>query len=77
MEIEYDKEADALYIEFKSGKVGKTEEVDKNTFIDYFPDGTVKGIEILAASHRAFDINNPLVVYLKNLDAKIIEKKEI
>lgn len=74
MEIEYDKEADALYIEFKSGKVAKTDEVDKDTFIDYFSDGTVKGIEILAASKKAFDINDPFVVYLKNLDAKVLKK---
>lgn len=74
MEIEYDKEADALYIEFKPGKVSKTEKVDKETFIDYFEDGTVKGIEILAASKRAFDLDNPLVVYLKNLNAKVLKK---
>ena len=74
MEIEYDKEADALYIELKPGKVAKTEEVDSDTFIDYLTDGSVKGIEVLTASHRVFDIDNPLVVYLKNLDAKIIKK---
>ena len=73
MEINYDKEADALYIGFKSGKVAKTEEVDGDTFIDYFSDGSVKGIEILAASHKAFDVE-PFVVYLKNLDAKVISK---
>ena len=72
MQIEYDKEADALYIEFKPGKVEKTEEVDKDTFIDYFSDGTVKGIEVLSASKKAFDLGNPFVVYLKNLDAQII-----
>ena len=74
MEIDYDKEADALYIELKPGKVAKTEEVGKDTFVDYFSDGTVKGIEILAASHKAFDLENPFVVYLKNLDLKIIKK---
>ena len=73
MEIEYDKEADSLYIEFKSGKVAKTEEVNEETFIDYFSDGSVKGIEILAASHRAFDIDNPFVVYLRNLEAKVMK----
>ena len=75
MEIEYDKKADAMYIEFKSGKTAKTEEIDNDTFIDYFADGTVKGIEILAASKRAFDIDNPFVVYLKNLDAKVLKKE--
>ena len=75
MEIEYDKEADALYIELKPGKVSRTEEVDKDTFIDYFADGTVKGIEILSASRKAFDEKNPFVVYLKNLDLKVINKE--
>jgi len=74
MEIEYDKDSDAIYIELKAGKVGSTEEIDQNTFIDYFPDGTVKGIEILNASKRTFDINNPFVVFLKNLDAKVVKK---
>lgn len=75
MEITYDKQADALYIEFKAGKVSKTEEVDKDTFIDSFSDGSVKGIEVLAASKRAFDVDNPLVVvYLKNLDAKVLKQ---
>lgn len=73
MEMNYDKEADALYIEFKPGKVSRTEEVDKDTFVDYFSDNTVKGIEILAASHKAFDVE-PFVVYLRNLDAKVIKK---
>ena len=73
MEINYDKEADALYIEFKPGKVARTEEVDRDTHIDYFADNSVKGIEILAASHRAFnDGGDPLVIYLKNLDAKVL-----
>ncbi len=74
MQIEYDKEADTLYIEFKPGKVVKTEEVDKDTFIDYFSDGTVKGIEVLSASKKTFDLDNPYVIYLKNLDAQIITK---
>ena len=74
MEIEYDKKADAMYIEFKSGKTAKIEEIDNDTFIDYFADGTVKGIEILAASHRASDMDNPFVVYLKNLDAQVLKK---
>ena len=73
MEIVYEKESDAVYIEFKPGKVARTEEVDKDTFIDYFENGTVKGIEILAASKKTFDLDNPFVVYLKNLDAKIIK----
>lgn len=74
MELDYDKEADALYIEFKPGKVARTEEVDRDTFIDYFADGTVKGIEILSASKKAFDETNPFIVYLKNLDLKVIKK---
>ena len=74
MEINYDKDADALYIELKPGKVARTEEIDKDTFIDYFANGTVKGIEILSASNKAFDVDNPFVVYLKNPDAKIVKK---
>lgn len=74
MEIEYDKNADALYIEFKPGKVSKTEKVDKDTYIDYSANGDVKGIEILAAANKAFDIKKPFVVYLKNLNAEVLKK---
>ena len=73
MEINYEKESDAIYIEFKSGIVARTDEIDKDTFIDYFADGTVKGIEILEASKKAFDLENPFIVRLKNLDAKVIK----
>ena len=50
-------------------------EADADTFIDYLADGTVKGIEVLTAAHKIFDSNNPFIVYLKNLDAKVIKEK--
>ena len=73
MEIEYDKESDSLYIKFKPGRAAETREVNSDTYVDYFADGTVKGIEILSASFKAFDLDNPFVVYLKNLEAKTLK----
>ena len=53
MKSRYDKEADAVYVELKHGKVHHTIEVRSNILIDVDKDGTVLGIEILNASTEA------------------------
>jgi len=52
MEIIYDKEADAIYIEFRKGEFAKNKKVDDFTIIDLDKDGNILGIEILDASKR-------------------------
>ena len=47
MIITYDKEADALYIEIRKGKVNRTIEAGDNFLIDMNRDKKVMGIEIL------------------------------
>jgi len=49
MKIEYDPEANALYITLREGQIDHTEEVSENLYIDIGPDGEPLGIEILAA----------------------------
>ena len=52
MKITYDKEADALYIEFKHGKFAKNKKLDDFTILDLDKDGKILGIEFLDASKR-------------------------
>lgn len=52
MEINYDKEADALYIELRKGEFGKNKKMDDLTIIDLDIKGNILGIEILNASKR-------------------------
>ncbi len=52
MEINYDKEADALYIRFKEGKFSKNRKVDDLTIIDLDDKGNILGIELLEVSRR-------------------------
>ena len=52
MEINYDKEADALYIEIRKGEFSENKKIDDFTIIDLDKDGNVLGIEFLEASKR-------------------------
>lgn len=62
MKIEFDKEADALYIEFSDKEFSKNEKVNDNTILDMDKEGNVIGIELLDVSNKLpkealFDIN--------------------
>ena len=50
MKIEFDKNADAVYIELNSGEFAKNKVIDKNTIIDFDKNGNILGIEIINAS---------------------------
>jgi len=52
MKITFDKEADALYIEFTSGEFASNKKIDKDTIIDLDRDGKILGIELLNVSDR-------------------------
>ena len=52
MEIAYDKEADAMYIEFRKGEFNKNKKIDDFTIIDLDKNGNLFGIELLDASKR-------------------------
>ena len=52
MKIEFDENADALYIQFQQGKVKETVKLREGILIDIDKKGRVFGIEILDASHR-------------------------
>ncbi len=53
MKINYDKYADALYIEFKKAKAHKTVEKRRGVLVDFDKKGNVLGIEVLNYSKTA------------------------
>lgn len=52
MEITFDKEADAIYIEFSSEELAENKKIDDETIIDLDKDGQIIGIELLNVSKR-------------------------
>jgi len=67
MEIKYDSEADALYIELKKGKFDHNKEIDKNIIVNYDNDNNILGIEILFVKENNPQLLNDIIV--KNLVA--------
>ena len=66
MEISYDKEADAMYIEFQKGDFVSNKKIDDFTVIDLDKDGNILGIELLDVSKR-IPIESLSEVNVKNL----------
>jgi len=52
MKATYDKEADAMYIRVKKGRVKKTLELSDSLLVDIDARGTVLGIEMLDVSSK-------------------------
>ena len=52
MKITYDKEADAMYIEFMEGEFSRNIKIDDNTIVDLDKDGNLLGIELLSVKKR-------------------------
>ena len=50
MRVEYDKEADAIYIYLDDRPVAHTEKLDDLRYIDYAHDNTPVGIELICVS---------------------------
>lgn len=51
MRIDYDPEADALYIQLRQGEVDDTIQTGRYVYVDVDKDGLPLGIEILFARH--------------------------
>jgi len=67
MKISYDPEVDAAYIRFKEGKFEvTTQRLTEEIAINYAPDSSVVGIEILDASKYLFKHKKPQIT-LENL----------
>ena len=66
MEISYDKEADAVYIELQKGEFAKNKKIDDFTIIDLDANDKVLGIELLEVSKR-FSKDFLSAISVKNL----------
>ena len=66
MEITYDKEADAMYIEFRKGEFEKNKKIDDFTILDLDKEGNILGIELLEVSKR-FPAESLSHINVKNL----------
>ncbi len=61
MRIEYDGDADILYLQFKAARQVMTVEVTERLYVDLDADGAVAGIEVLDASEQIGTDNFGLV----------------
>lgn len=50
MKIEYDQQADAMYIRLRAGSVAESDEVRPGVVLDFDAEGQVLGIEMLDVS---------------------------
>ncbi|MCB9155134.1 MAG: DUF2283 domain-containing protein [Caldilineae bacterium] len=57
MRIDYDPEADAMYIQLREGEIDDTLEAGKNVFVDVDAAGIPLGLELLLAG-RALSADN-------------------
>jgi uncharacterized protein YuzE len=53
MKIRYFQDTDTLHIEFKSGLVAETRDLDENTLLDVDKEGRILSITVEHASQRA------------------------
>jgi uncharacterized protein YuzE len=56
MKLQYFKDTDTLYIEFKKAAIVEAQDLDENTLLEFDEDGTICAITMEHASQRA-DIN--------------------
>lgn len=52
MKIEFDPQADALYLELIEAEVEESREIQPGIILDYSADGEIIGIEVLYMSRR-------------------------
>jgi uncharacterized protein YuzE len=66
MKIEYDKEADALYIQFKEAHIDDNIDVLEGVTIDLDENRSIIGIEILGASKK-LSLSDLVNISIENL----------
>ncbi len=73
MKVHYDKEVDALYIEFGEQKPDGVIEISEGVNLDTTDDGKLTGIEILSASQKIS--LDTILSYTIELDHGLMGKK--
>ena len=70
MKIEFDKQADALYIYIQEKPVVKTKEVEDGILIDLDKDNRLIGLEVLDVSKR-FTLSDIANLQIENLPVEV------
>ncbi len=70
MRIEYDREANALYIQIQEKYVAKTKEVENGVSIDFDEANKLIGIEILDVTKR-FALSDIVNLHVENLPVEM------
>jgi len=71
MKIEYDKDADALYIQFKNAQVNDNIDIEEGVTVDLDSDKHIIGIEILDASKK-LSLENISTITIANLPVETV-----
>ena len=66
MKIEYDQQADAMYIRLRAGTVAESDEVRPGVVLDFDSSGRMLGIELIDVSERT---DNPRELALELIGA--------
>ncbi len=66
MRIEYDEEANALYIQIQEKPVARTKEIEDGVLIDFDEQNNLIGFEILDATKR-FALSDIVNLHVENL----------
>jgi len=72
MRIEYDKEADALYIQLREAKVDDNIDIEEGVTVDLDGKKHIVGIEILDASKK-LSLRDLINITIENLPVEKIE----
>lgn len=76
MKIEYDKEADALYIQFREVHVDDCMDIEEGVTVDLDGERHIVGIEILDASKK-LSLKDMVNITIENLPIEKIETATI
>jgi uncharacterized protein YuzE len=71
LKIEYDKEADALYIQLKDARVDDNIDIEEGVTVDLDENKHIIGIEILGASKK-LSLENITNVTISNLPVETV-----
>ena len=75
LEIEYDKQADAIYIHLSNNGVAYTKQLDNLRYVDFSSDNKAVGIELLCVSNGVITDNlpraNEIIKLLQNKNVKV------
>jgi uncharacterized protein YuzE len=72
LKIEYDREADALYIQIREAEVNDNIDIEEGVTVDLDENGHIVGVEILDASKK-LSLKDIVNITIENLPVEKIE----